>query len=152
MGILWTGKDELAELIDVLRRTSEEAASACREAARVIAHEPLTRGQLLSFQTEHEEHRVELESLARRLPKPRRQLPTGLEPSVSRRGTTAVLRVLRQNAETAVRRYQAALPNVPDSLLLPLRAQCNVWLRHRAWLTARIDAFSRTRPSRDSVV
>lgn len=155
---------DLANLLDELRRIEIDAAAACRRAIERLADEPLTRGQLLSMLSEHESHRVALERLLRsgglertlsKLPASRGGLPTGLLYEASafdgRRGSTAVLRVIRGNAEVAVRRYQAALRQVPPALEPVIRDQTNVWLRHRAWLTARIEAFARTRDSQSTL-
>jgi rubrerythrin len=151
MARLWSDRDQIAELLDLLRRTEIDAAEACRTAADLIRDEPLTRGTLLSFQAEHEQHRRELEKILPSFGLPRGRTATELtaDPAIIRgeRGTTAMLRIIRKNAEIAVRRYQAALRVVPEALIPTIRAQCNAWLRHRAWLTARIEAFARTRGS-----
>lgn len=156
MALLRGDREQLAELLDVLRRTEIDAAKACRAAADAIRDEPLTRGTLLSFLAEHEQHRRELEKLLPSAGRPRGRTPTELTADgaifLDDRGTTAILRVIRRNAEIAVRRYQQALRVVPESVVPMIRAQCNAWLRHRAWLTARIDAFSRTRGSHPSHV
>jgi hypothetical protein len=155
MAFLRSDRDDLAELIDLLRRTEVDAAEACSNAAREIRDEPLTRGTLLSFLAEHEQHRRALEGVLPSLGRYAGKTPTGMsvDPAKARKrpGTTAVLAVIRRNAEVAVRRYQAALRAVPEPLEPLIRAQCNAWLRHRAWLTARIDAFARTRGSHPSL-
>lgn len=156
MAFLRSERDELAELIDLLRRTERDAAEACRKAADEIRDEPLTRGTLLAFLAEYEQHRLALERVLPSFGRYVGRTETGIavDPAITRGrrpGTTAVLSVIRRNAEIAVRRYQAALRTVPETLVPLVRAQCNAWLRHRAWLTARIDAFSRTRGSHPSL-
>ncbi len=146
---------DLPALLDELRRIEIDAAAACRKAVDRLPDEPLTRGQLLSMIAEHEEHRAALDQMLSKLPSPRSATETGLVSEgrgfEGRRGSTAVLRVIRNNAEVAVRRYQSALREVPPSLEPAIRDQTNVWLRHRAWLTARIEAFARTRDSYDTL-
>jgi len=144
-------RDELAETIDLLRRVERDAAEACRAAAEEVRDEPLTRGTLLSFLAEHEQHRRALERVLTELGKPHGRAPTGITADAAsfrvHGSTTPVLRIVRNNAEVGVRRYQAALRVMPETLVPLVRAQCNAWLRHRAWLTARIDAFARARDS-----
>lgn len=141
---LFRKESDTAEIVDLLRRTEADAAEACRRAATLISGEPLTRGALLAFAAEHEDHRAALEAIAARLPRPSaRSAPTGIS---TERMTSpgSALRVLRQHAELAVRRLGEAMTRVPDGLVPTIRGQRNVWLRHRAWLGARIDAFARS--------
>jgi hypothetical protein len=155
MRIIRDRNQDLATLIDELRRMEIDASAACNKAVEALPDEPLTRGQLLSMLSEHEYHRAALEEILTKLPRVRSTAPTGLLSDASafegRRGSTAFLRIIRKNAELAVRRYQAALGVVPAALEPIIRAHTNVWLRHRAWLTARIEAFSRARDSHPSV-
>jgi len=155
MALLRSERDQLAEVIDLLRRTEKDAAQACGAAAEQVRDEPLTRGTLLSFLAEHEQHRRELERILPTLGRYDGLVETGLTADAAsfrnQRSTTSLLRVIRRNAEVGVRRYQAALRTVPETLVPLVRAHCNAWLRHRAWLTARIDAFSRMRASHPSV-
>lgn len=148
-------KQDLANLLDELRRMEIDAAAACQRGVEALPDEPLTRGQLLSMLAEHEDQSATLEKILSKLPPVRSAPPTGLLSEggafEGRRGSTAVLRVIRKNAELAVRRYQAALSVVPSSIEATIRAHTNVWLRHRAWLTARVEAFSRARDSHPSV-
>ncbi|MBI2395619.1 MAG: hypothetical protein HYV09_38995 [Deltaproteobacteria bacterium] len=132
-----------AETVDLLRRTEADAAEACRRAATLISGEPLTRGALLAFAVEHEDHRIALEAIAAKLPRPRGHPETGIS---TERMTSpgSALRALRQHAELAARRLGEAMTRLPDGLVPTIRAQRNVWLRHRAWLGARIDAFARS--------
>ena len=151
MALLRSDRHQLADTIDQLRRIEKDAAEACRAAASEVRDEPLTRGTLLSFLAEYEQQRRALEGVLPSLGAPKATSETGLVADPARfrgnSGTTALLRIIRRNAEVAVRKYQAALRAVPETLVPLVRSHCNVWLRHRAWLTARIDAFARTRRS-----
>lgn len=149
MRFLRARNDQLAERLDALRRIELDAAAACRRAVELLpADEPLTRGQLMSFLAEHEQHASALGALLSKLPTVRKTVPTGLsEDFAGRSSSTPILRVIRRNAEIGVRAYQAALSLVPERLVPVVRTHTNAWLRHRAWLTARIDAFARTRDS-----
>ncbi len=154
MAFLRTHREPRIEVVEALCQLEGDAATACREAVSRVTDEPLTRGTLLSFLAEYEAHEQALRARIARAAKHGRRPASELEtaPSAFRRarGTTEVLRVLKQNAEIAVRRYRAAMRVVPDDLLTTVRDQCNAWLRHRAWLTARVDAFTRTRSSSPS--
>lgn len=149
---LRTRNHHLAEQLAELRRLELDAAEACRRAVDVLPpDEPLTRGQLLSYLSEHELHAATLATMLTKLPPPRgvavSAVAAGPHVFEGRRGSTSILRVIRRNAELGVRKYQDVLDEVPHDFVTVVRAHTNAWLRHRAWLTARIDAFSRTRDS-----
>lgn len=152
---LRTRNYHLAEKLDELRRLEHDAAEACRGAVELLpADEPLTRGQLLSYLAEHEQHAAALGGMLTKLPTVRHGNPSGVSAGAGafegRRGSTSILRVIRRNAELGVRKYQEVLTEAPQELEAVIRSHTNAWLRHRAWLTARIDAFSRTRDSHPS--
>ena len=148
MRFLRNRNEGLSNLLEELRCLEDDAARACRLALEAMPDEPLTRGQLFSFLSEYEAHRAELAGMLSKLPRPRKAPPSGLSDHLGgRSGSIAILRVIRRNAEVGVRRYQQALANASEELAPMVRSHTNAWLRHRAWLTARIDAFARTRES-----
>lgn len=132
------------EILDELLALEVDAVGACLRAVEAVRSDPLTRGALLSFLSEHEQHASALEALGAR-----RRAPPGRDHGPFE-GANAALKQLRADAELAVRRYRAAMVRASPTFVPAIRAQCNAWLRHRAWLVARIDAFA-PRPSRGSI-
>jgi hypothetical protein len=148
LSFLRSRNEQVAARIAELRQIELDAAEACRLAVELLPpDEPLTRGQLLSFLAEHEQHAYRLATLLTKLPRVKHAPTSTLVKDFNGRGSTGILRVIRKNAEIGVRTYQHALTLVPEPLVPLIRTQTNAWLRHRAWLTARIDAFARTRDS-----
>jgi hypothetical protein len=143
-----------------------EIIAAYQLAIDNIVDEPMTRDTIVSFHVDQQRHVRELETTLRAL---------GSDANVSARGhllmrepaafaeaagTTQVLELLKQNEEVAVRRYQQALhSDLPEDVADLVRRACNDQLRHRAWIAARVGAFTRssqflsgrTRESRPSI-
>lgn len=129
-----------------------EVIAAYQLAIDNIVDEPMTRDTIVSFQADQQRHVRELESTLRTLGganttmPPRSQQLIRDEGSFERAaGTTQVLQLLKQNEELVVRRYQDALrDDLPAEVSDMVRRACNDQLRHRAWIAARVDAFTRT--------
>ncbi len=144
------------EVVSVLREAlllEREALDAYAAAIVRLGDEPLTRDTAMSFLSAHERHFDELDARLRTFgvqlvespDTPRRLLPPERFSELA--GTTAALRLLRTNADELVRRYRALLERpLPEAELSMIRRICNDELRHRAWLAARIHAFSRISP------
>lgn len=144
----------------MLEALERDAATACRHAAEALDADPITRGTLLSHLVEHESFATRLDGLRTIADAPMPALDprarlvtdrfvTDRSAFASTRTTTAVLRLLRRNAEIGVRAYRAVLDDLDGPAHLVVRDQCNAWLRQRAWLGARVDAFSGERAAND---
>ncbi len=131
-------RDNLDELLHI----ELAAADACRRAADAARTDPLTRGAILSFLSEHEQHASALEALGARRPARSSARPSGAGGQSRFESATAALRRLRADAEVAVRVYRVAMERASPARVPVIRAQRNAWLRQRAWLGARIDAFA----------
>lgn len=132
------------ELVDWLRRTESDAAECCRRAASAIVGDPLTRGAVLAFALEHEE----MAAAWARVQPPESESRTSTDivwDADASSSPSAALTLLRRQAEIGVRRLGEAMERLSPQLAILARTHRNAWLRHRAWLGARIDAF--TRPS-----
>ena len=136
----------LQELLGLER----EVITAYRLAIDNIVDEPMTRDTIESFHADQLRHVREFEKMLRSLgaastPAQRRPLLIREATSFARAaGTTEVLELLRKNEELVVRRYQEALhADLPEHVANLVRTACNDQLRHRAWIAARVDAFTR---------
>lgn len=142
MGLL--RKQAPSDLVDWLRRTESDAAECCRRAASAIVGDPLTRGAVLAFALEHEE----MAAAWARVQPPRSVSRTSTDIAWERDASSSpseALTLLRRHAEIGVRRLGDAMERLAPPLAQMARSHRNAWLRHRAWLGARIEAF--TRPS-----
>ena len=146
----WTGR-HFSTLQDLLG-LEREVIAAYQLAIDNIVDEPMTRDTIVSFHADQLRHVRELETTLRELGgtgssvTPRSQLLMRDPQTFARAaGTTQVLQLLKQNEELVVRRYQDALhADLPGEVGEMVRRACNDQLRHRAWIAARVDAFTRT--------
>ena len=153
MGLIPARRSRSKSVVSTLHsllQLDRESIEAYRLALEHLVDDPMARDTLESFCVDHERHVRELRVMLRafggddRLDEGR-LLPRGPTDFSGLPGTVPVLRALKANEDQVVRAYQAALSiDAPADCLDIVRRNCNDQLRHRAWLTARVDAFSRT--------
>lgn len=137
----------LNELL-LLDRESLEAYAAAIDA---VDDDPMARDTMMSFRADHERHVKELEIAIRACggvpvttTSARSSLTKDHASFASLPSSTAMFRVLKSNEDVVVQRYRAALSlDAPSDIVEVVRRACNDQLRHRAWIAARVDAFSR---------
>lgn len=167
MSVTFGRNAQISSVLVELHALDAQGRDALRCAVDRIHDEPLTRDTVMSFEADLDRHLRELEVAIRSYggapgARPRRRPDLVRDAAAfDAPTTTAVLRVLKQNEDEIVRRYQVALADLraPAPVLDLVRRCRNDSLRHRAWIAARVDAFSRTsrpapgeRDSRTSVV